>query len=125
MKAKYFLLAILCLNIVNTSEAQFLKKLKKKAQNAAERSILKKTDEIVTEKTEKTIDDVTDGTEKEPDSTTKSPEQNQQNETISQSKNKGAFNSNDASTNVPEVYSFDWEFKTILESEKNDPMDMN
>jgi uncharacterized repeat protein (TIGR01451 family) len=43
----------------STAEAQFLKKLKQKAEEAAERTILRKTDEVVTEKTEKTIDDAT------------------------------------------------------------------
>jgi len=64
MKAKYILLSILCISICTTAEAQILKKLKKKAQQAAERTLIKKTEELVTGTTEKTIDDVTTGNEK-------------------------------------------------------------
>jgi hypothetical protein len=47
MKTKHILLTLLCMTIVNTAEAQLLKKLKKKAENAVERTVLKKKDEIV------------------------------------------------------------------------------
>ena len=59
MKTKHILLTILCLGMFSSAEAQFLKKLKQKAEEAAERTILRKTDEVVSKKTEKTIDDVT------------------------------------------------------------------
>ncbi|APY12494.1 hypothetical protein BWZ22_15270 [Seonamhaeicola sp. S2-3] len=59
MKSKNILLIMACLLITSTTQAQFLKKLKKKAEEAAERTILRKTDEAVSKKTEKTIDDVT------------------------------------------------------------------
>ena len=52
MKTKYILFLLTCFAISFNAEAQFLKKLKKKAQQAAERTILKKTDEVVTKKTE-------------------------------------------------------------------------
>jgi hypothetical protein len=63
MKTKNFLILLLCLFIAGHAEAQLLKKLKKKAEQAAERTILRKTDEVVTKKTEKTIDDITKGDE--------------------------------------------------------------
>ncbi|HLT53056.1 MAG TPA: hypothetical protein VKZ97_04175 [Flavobacteriaceae bacterium] len=53
------LLIVTCLAITPATQAQFLKKLKKKAENAAERTILNKTDEVVSKKTGKTIDDAT------------------------------------------------------------------
>lgn len=59
MKTKYIITLIIGLLIVNNVEAQFLKKLKKKAEEAVERTILKKTDEVVTEKTENAIDSIT------------------------------------------------------------------
>ncbi|GAA4809668.1 hypothetical protein [Litoribaculum gwangyangense] len=61
MKLKSLLIPVLSLSIISTAEAQLLKKLKQKAEQAAERTILNKTDEIVAQKTEKTIDDVVDG----------------------------------------------------------------
>lgn len=59
MKTKHILTALLCIIFASNVDAQILKKLRKKAEQAAERALLKKTDEIVTKKTEKTIDDAT------------------------------------------------------------------
>ncbi|MCK7590769.1 hypothetical protein M0G43_09300 [Subsaxibacter sp. CAU 1640] len=59
MRTKHIFTLIVCLFIGFSSEAQILKKLKKKAEQAAERTILRKTDEAVSKKTEKTIDDAT------------------------------------------------------------------
>ncbi|RYH72580.1 hypothetical protein EVU94_12835 [Flavobacteriaceae bacterium 144Ye] len=68
MKTKLILLTFTFLLCGITAEAQLLKKLKKRAEQAAERTILKKTDEVVTKKTEKTIDDVTNGKDSESNS---------------------------------------------------------
>ena len=54
MKTKYFLFILIALGLTFNAEAQFLKKLKKKAEKAAERTVLRKTEELVTNKTEKT-----------------------------------------------------------------------
>ncbi len=59
MKTKHILMALLALGMVHTSEGQFLKKLAKKAEQAAERTILQKTDQAVSHKTGQTIDGVT------------------------------------------------------------------
>ena len=59
MKNKTLITALLVLCFTLPSQAQFLKKLKQKAEQAAERTILRKTDEVVSQKTEKTIDDAT------------------------------------------------------------------
>lgn len=59
MNFKLIIIGICCVFITVPAQAQLLKKLKQKAQDAAERTILRKTDEVVTKKTEKTIDDVT------------------------------------------------------------------
>lgn len=61
MKLKIILLAIGCLAVVIATQAQLLKKLQKKVEQAAERTVLNKTGEIVSKKTEKTIDDITQG----------------------------------------------------------------
>ncbi|ALJ03630.1 hypothetical protein APS56_00015 [Pseudalgibacter alginicilyticus] len=59
MKPKVIITTFFILCITYSVQAQFLKKLKQKAEEAAERTILRKTDEVVSKKTEKTIDDVT------------------------------------------------------------------
>lgn len=59
MKTKCILLFGFCLAFSYNSQAQILKKLKKKAEQAVERTILRKTDEEVSKTTEKTIDGVT------------------------------------------------------------------
>jgi hypothetical protein len=61
MKIKSILILLLCLFMAENAEAQLLKKLRKKAEQAIERTILKKTDSIVTKKTEKAIDSIAKG----------------------------------------------------------------
>lgn len=56
-KIKLLALMLLALSATATTEAQILNKLKKRAEQAAERTILRKTDEAVSKTTEKTIDD--------------------------------------------------------------------
>jgi hypothetical protein len=67
MKTKQIISLILFLCIGISSNAQFLKKLKKKAEQAVERTVLNKTDEKVSQTTEKTIDDVTSKKDKSSD----------------------------------------------------------
>lgn len=65
MKNKTLITVLLALCFTLPSQAQFLKKLKQKAEQAAERTILRKTDEVVSKKTEKTIDDATTSKKKQ------------------------------------------------------------
>ncbi|MEZ4778275.1 MAG: DUF4412 domain-containing protein [Flavobacteriaceae bacterium] len=82
MKTKRVLFTLLLLGLltVPSSHAQLLKKIKKKAENAVERTILNKTDEKVSKKTGDVIDDTTDGKKKEKGET-------QDNETENESSN--------------------------------------
>jgi len=62
MKTRTLLLLILCVGLINASaEAQFLKKLKKTAENAVERTVLNKTDQGVSQKTGEVIDETVSG----------------------------------------------------------------
>lgn len=62
MKTKYLVTFLFCVFLmVPNSQAQFLKKLKKRAENAVERTILNKTDQEVSEKTEEVIDKTVSG----------------------------------------------------------------
>ncbi|MBU3822952.1 hypothetical protein KO566_12850 [Flavobacteriaceae bacterium XHP0103] len=61
MKTNLVITLIICFLVGSNAEAQFLKKLKQRAEQAAERTILNNTDEVVSQKTEKTIDDITEG----------------------------------------------------------------
>ncbi|MFC4721382.1 DUF4412 domain-containing protein [Geojedonia litorea] len=123
MKAKYFLLAILCISVSTSAEAQILKKLKKKAEQAAERTILKKTDEIVTEKTEQTIDGVANGNEKKPDSTTTTS--NTQKNTATPANNAAMNPKNHEATQILDQYEFNWELKTVMTSGKDQTAEFN
>ncbi|TDU40407.1 hypothetical protein BXY82_2454 [Gelidibacter sediminis] len=80
MRTRYILCTMLCLCMSLTAEAQIFKKLKKKAEQAVERTILRKTDEVVTEKTEKTIDDVTSKKDKSNTTSNKPSETENQSE---------------------------------------------
>ena len=127
MKTRFVLLSIFFLAFSYTSEAQLLKKLKKKAEQAAERTVLKKTDEIVTQKTEKAIDDVANGDQTQSDSTEKSTnnQPHKQTKQNSQSTSPMAGAKKMDVSNIPESYDFDWEFKTELKMDKGDTMEMN
>lgn len=59
MKA-YIILVLAALLGIQTSQAQFLKKLGKRAQQAAENAVIRKTSDKVAEKTSKTMDKVFD-----------------------------------------------------------------
>ncbi|WP_298239165.1 DUF4412 domain-containing protein [uncultured Algibacter sp.] len=123
MKTKLFTLLALCFLFSTPVEAQFLKKLKKKAEQAAERTILRKTDEIVSKKTEKTIDDAASGEKK--DNSEKN--QNSSNDTINKTSSTSSSSGGSPVANpmmgsnkgrkgkLPETYTFTWEFKTKLQ----------
>ncbi|MCR8669067.1 hypothetical protein NO995_15385 [Aestuariibaculum sp. M13] len=68
MKSRFTFFLSIMLFMSYSSEAQLLKKLKEKAQQAVERTVLKKTDEVVTEKTENTIDGITGSNKTDSDS---------------------------------------------------------
>ena len=126
MKAKYVLLSLLCISICSTAQAQFLKKLKKKAEQAAERTILNKTDEVVTETTEKTIDGATTGD----NNNSENPNTEDTTNTTTQTSQTGPamnpmMSKRMDTSKIPETYEFDWEFKTEMTSAKGDKIQMN
>ena len=59
MKLRNLIFLLASLSLLHTVDAQILKKLKKKAEAAAERTLLKKTDEVVTKKTAQAVDTLT------------------------------------------------------------------
>ena len=127
MKTRYILLSILYISICSTSQAQILKKLKKKAEQAAERTILNKTDEVVTETTEKTIDGATTGDKKSnenQDTNVNSTTQTGQSSQTNPAMNPMLSKRMDASK-IPDAYEFDWEFKTEMVSTKGEKTQMN
>lgn len=116
-----------CLIICQIGEAQILKKLTKKAGQAAERTVLNKTDEIVTETTENTIDGVVNSDEKNAadfnsNSSNNSANNGEQRNPVS---NTPFSSGKNVAKELPDTYAFDWEYKTELKSEKNEAMDMN
>lgn len=61
MKRKFLILLLFGITVPFTVEAQFFKKLAKKAEKAAERTVLNRTDREVSKGTDKTIDGIVDG----------------------------------------------------------------
>src|SRR5690606_22873108 len=59
MKRKLVPMLLCCLALSFTAEAQFFKKLKKAAKNAAERTIMNRTDEEVSKGTDNVLDSLT------------------------------------------------------------------
>ena len=126
MKAKFILVIILCLCIGHTAEAQLLKKIKKQAEQAAERTILRKTDEVVSGTTEKTIDDVANGNK----NNTENKNSESINDTLTETRQANtAYNpmpsKNTDASKLPANYVFDWEFKTEMTSLDGDKVQMN
>jgi len=131
MKSKLIYLILCCFTLSQTADAQFLKNLKKKAQDAVERSILKKTEEVVTEEAEKALNGES-GEErdegKEGNSNAKNVTANQASGPMTPGMNP--FGSGQAPDNLPATYAFAWEFKTKIEIEgkrkkDNAEMEMN
>lgn len=61
MKVRVLIPTLICFFMMGHTNAQFLKKLKKKAKEAVERTVLERTDEEVSKGTDKAIDSITQG----------------------------------------------------------------
>ncbi|MAO18041.1 DUF4412 domain-containing protein [Muricauda ruestringensis] len=132
MKRKVVIMLMCCLAITYSAEAQFFKKLKKKAENAVERTIMNRTDEEVSKGTDNAIDSITKGgkgkknkkdapknigeTEKNIDST---KQQNKAKEAAMQKKMAGLFGGSDLK-GVPEVYEFSYKATMKISSQKDE-----
>lgn len=132
MKRKVATMLMCCLAITYSAEAQFFKKLKKKAENAVERTIMNRTDEEVSKGTDNAIDSITKGgkgkknkkdapknigeTEKNIDST---KQQNKAKEAAKQKKMAGLFGGSDLK-GVPEVYEFSYKATMKISSQKDE-----
>ena len=130
MKKSLIYLVICCIGFSSTADAQFLKNLKKKAEDAVERGILKKAGEALTKKPDKETEGETD----------EESEEDAQAQAIASTAGQPRggmgmggnpfFGSGKAPENVPDAYVFDWEFKTkmTIEGKKkkdNGELDMN
>lgn len=125
MKLTITLMALCLVGFGQNAEAQILKKLKKKAEQAVERTVLNKTDEIVTEKTENTIDGAVKGNENKTETQNIPSNTYPSNQTHQANPALNPMASANTKTNMPEAYAFDWEYKTELKSSKDEAMDMN
>ncbi len=85
MKTKAIITTLLVLCFTVPTQAQFFKKLKQKAEEAAERTILNRTDKEVSKGTDKTIDGIT-GTGKKKDTTIGETETNNSKELTDEEK---------------------------------------
>ncbi|MDC6384646.1 DUF4412 domain-containing protein [Flagellimonas taeanensis] len=132
MKTKTVITTLLVLCFAVSSQAQFLKKLKKAAENAAERTILNRTDEEVSKGTDNTIDSITKGkkgkknenantkeigeTEKNLDST---KQQNQAKEAAMQKKMAGLLGGGGLK-GIPDIYEFSYRATMKITTQKEE-----
>ena len=126
MRVKCFLLGIFCLSLFSPAEAQILKKIKKKAEQAAERTVLKKTDEEVSEATEGAIDSVTEGNKDNPEAN--SPEADSDSPNVTQQGGtvmNPIMSKNADNSALPDSYVFDWELKMEMSSSDDEKIQMN
>lgn len=95
------------------AEAQLLKKIGKKAEAAAERTILNRTDKEVSRGTDKAIDGVMEGGKKEP----QKKEPKEKGTTV---KNKQPFSLTSGMDDVPNAYTFSYRATMKIISAKNE-----
>jgi hypothetical protein len=136
MKRRVKLLLICGLAVSFSTQAQFLKKLKKKAENAVERTILNRTDEEVSKGTDKAIDSITQrkkgsktngkttngNTSKNIGETEKNldkKEQDQAKEAAMQKKMAGLFGGGGLK-GIPDVYKFSYRATMKITTQKED-----
>lgn len=142
MKKRFLLLMICGLAVSYSAEAQFLKKLKKKAKEAVERTILNRTDEEVSKGTDKAIDSITQGkkgnkttknkttgstiggnTSKNIGETEKNLDQQKQNkakEAAIQKKMTGMLAGASGLKGIPDVYEFSYRATMKITSQKEE-----
>ena len=115
MKKLFIYMVTVCMGLAHTADANFLKKLKKQAEEAVERSILKKAGEAVSEETEKAIDGVTgSGEEEAPAEAPPAIASQPTGQSGQMPPVMNPFGSGEAPDNVQDAYAFAWEFKTKM-----------
>lgn len=117
MKSKFSLIVMICLLIGGSANAQFFKKLKKKAENAAERTILNRTDREVSKGTDKSIDNAMEGGDKDK-KTKKSEEQSEAEIAKISNRALSVFGGDMAS--IPDSYKFQYIMDMTMTSGKNE-----
>ncbi len=122
MKCIKTLLAVFfTIAICNTSNAQFFKKLKKRAENAVERTVLNKTDREVSKKTDKTIDVVINGDdENDKKSESESKELTEEQKEKAEKRAISLFGG--GLEGIPDTYQFEYVMDMKMTSRKNDDM---
>ena len=122
MKAfKIIMICSLLIGISHTTEAQFLKRLGKKVEQAAERAVTKKAEQKVTKETEKAMDSILNpktGKIEKKKKTNKERNSTNESEEVSVNENiLEEYLQQDEDMNLPESYSFDWKYVMKIESE--------
>ncbi len=119
MKPIKTLLAIfLMMAMCGTVHAQFFKKLKKRAENAVERTVLNKTDREISKETDKTIDGVIKGDGKNEE--TKSKELTKEEKEKAEKRAMSIFGG--GMEGIPDSYQFQYVMDMTLSSGKKDEM---
>lgn len=115
MRKKLSLIGMSMLLLSVPAEAQFLKKLGKKAEQAAERTVLNRADKEVSKKTDEAIDGVLegDGKEKEPKAKEQDGNAAKQGATL-----PAILGGN--LDDVPDTYTFSYQVKMKIDSGKED-----
>jgi len=127
MKARTLISTLICFLIMGQSNAQFFKKLKKKAKDDVERTVLERTDKEVSKGTDRAIDSITQG--KKGKKTPKSigeTEKNTPTKKQTDAKNKameqkmaGLFGGKDLN-GVPDIYTFSYKATMKITTRKDE-----
>ena len=120
---KLLLTTFLLMAFCGTTQAQFFKKLKKRAEHAVERTVLNKTDREVSKETDKTIDGVIKGDGKsDKQEETKSKELTK--EEKEKAEKRAMSNFGGGMEGIPDTYKFQYvmDMKLTSTNKKNDEM---
>jgi len=119
---KILLTLFFAIAICGTSNAQFFKKLKNRAENAVERTVLNKTDREVSKETDKTIDGVIKGDGKTNEEETKSKELTKEEKAKAEKRAMSIFGG--GMEGIPDTYKFQYvmDMKLTSTNKKNDEM---
>lgn len=144
MKTRYVLLVLFTFGLAFNAEAQFLKKLKKRAEEAAADAVMRKVEEKATRSTENTMDTILNADKKlkRKNRGNDSDDELEEEEVYVDESTSGSgdMDSNTISntpgmnpimgggagkSNLPSSYDFDWEYQTEIVTGEDQKIEMN
>ncbi len=110
---KLIFLLFFLIFLIPTTQAQIFKKLGKSAEKAAERAVIKKTEQKVTKETERVMDTILDGNKGE-------TKQNKSKDRTTNMSIPGLGQKSVAISEIPNSYNFEWKYSLKVNTKDGD-----